>query len=86
VVLVVGGGVLVDFDEDDLRVVEVRFDPVGVDQCGITAHADASLRGGWCAGEKPVVGEVELAVLEDDDCAEECGEDASSVADLRQAP
>jgi hypothetical protein len=28
---------------------------------------------------------VELAVLEDDDCAEEYGGDASSVADLRQA-
>jgi hypothetical protein len=43
------------------------------------------LRGDRCAGEKPVVGEVELAVLEDDDCPEECGEDASSVADLWQA-
>jgi hypothetical protein len=43
------------------------------------------LRGDRCAGEKPVVGEVELAVLEDDDCAEVCGEDASSVADLWQA-
>ena len=47
VVLVVGGGVLVDLDEDDLRVVEVGLDPVGVDEDALAgaAHADTSVCG-----------------------------------------
>jgi hypothetical protein len=32
VALVVGGGVLVDLDEDDVRVVEVVSDPLGADE------------------------------------------------------
>jgi hypothetical protein len=44
VVLVVGGGVFVDLDEDDLRVCEVGLDPVGVYEDLFTcAHAATSV-------------------------------------------
>src|SRR5207245_1240362 len=50
VVLVVRRGVLVDLDEDDLRVVQVGLDPVGVYQDVATAHV-LLLRGGCgCCG------------------------------------
>ena len=35
---VVGGGVLVDLDEDDARGVEVLLGPVGRDECGVATH------------------------------------------------
>ena len=38
VALVVGRGVLVDLDEDDLGVVEVFLDPLGGDERGLAAH------------------------------------------------
>ena len=38
VALVVGGGVLVDLDEDDLVVVEVVLDPLGGDESVLAAH------------------------------------------------
>ena len=43
VVLVVRRGVFVDLDEDDLRVVEVSLDPVGVDQYFASCHCGFSL-------------------------------------------
>ncbi len=48
VVLLVGSGVLVDLDQDHLRVVEVGLDPVGVDEDAfacLRAHAGTSVRG-----------------------------------------
>ena len=42
VALVVGGGVLVDLDEDDAVGVEVVLDPLGGDERVLAAH-------GWCA-------------------------------------
>jgi hypothetical protein len=39
---VVGGHVLVDLDEDDLRVVQVALDPVGVDEHVSAAHSGIS--------------------------------------------
>ena len=39
VAAVVGGGVLVDLDQDDAVVVEMALDPVGVDKYRVTTHA-----------------------------------------------
>ncbi len=43
VALVVGRGVLVDLDEDDLRVVEVVLDPLGGDERVLAAHVSTFL-------------------------------------------
>jgi hypothetical protein len=45
VVLVVGAGVLVDLDDDHLRIVKVRFDPLGVHQDVAAAHGESLLGG-----------------------------------------
>ena len=47
VALVVGGGVLVDLDEDDPGVVEMLLDPLGGDESGVAAHW---FNLSWCAG------------------------------------
>ena len=70
VALVVGGGVLVDLDEDDLRVIEMVLHPLGGDECGVAAHGaylsrapgpGAGSGGGWLSGRWPAAGSVQLA-------------------------
>ena len=67
VVLVVRRRVLVDLDEDDLRVVEVGLDPVGVDECVGAAHCgsfqrDDRVTGQWVAREPSRAGAADEQV------------------------
>ena len=91
VALVVGLGVLVDLDEDDLGVVEVLLDPVCVDERGVAAHASSvsswsgprvvvwMVRSDLCGQlgrTKPVPGQVHLASeAQADGCVEQGGDE-----------
>ncbi|GAA1169061.1 hypothetical protein GCM10009664_40830 [Kitasatospora gansuensis] len=62
-VQLVRGGVLVNLDDDDLRVVQVLLDPVGVDQDVTAAHGGVSIRGRYCGRGYEVPGTGRPGIL-----------------------
>ena len=87
VALVVGGRVLVDLDEDDLRVVEMVLHPLGGDESGVAAHwftflYAGSRRGVWSAGGRTLEEQVDLAAeAEAEDRVEQGGREGEAGGD-----
>jgi hypothetical protein len=86
VALVVGSRVLVDLDEDDLRVVEMVLHPLGGDESGVAAHwftflYAGSRRGVWSARGRALEEEVDLAAEAEADRVEQSGRQGQAGGD-----